>query len=151
MLVSEDSKQLYSVSRFVELMRQLDARPKVHIAYERDSWVHPLHDDVRVTFDRNVRAEPRPSIHFSTDMDNPVRPFGRWVILELKFTNPYPDWLRGLVQRFGLLQCGAAKYCEGVFDIGDVTLGAGIHLQPFSGPDQNPGSTLQSHHEYQDR
>jgi hypothetical protein len=51
-------------------------------------------------------------------MDRPVRVFGPEVILELKFTDRFPDWFKELVRVFGLMQCGAAKYVEGVTLIG---------------------------------
>jgi len=44
--------------------------------------------------------------------------FGKEVILELKFTDRFPDWFRELVRVFGLMQCGAAKYVDGVTLIG---------------------------------
>jgi hypothetical protein len=35
------------------------------------------------------------------------------------------------------MQCGAAKYCEGVEDVGEEDLGAVLHHQPWRGT--NPG------------
>jgi len=52
-------------------------------------------------------------------MTNPVRPFGEDVILELKFTTRFPNWFKELVSVFGLTQCGAAKYAEGVLLLGE--------------------------------
>lgn len=124
MLFSQDTKHDFAVRNFLDLMRSLDARPKAHIAYRREAWVHSDHDEFRVTFDREVRAEPRFDANFDTEMRSPKHPFGKEVILELKFTNRFPDWFRSLVERFGLMQCGAAKYCEGVADIGELRFGA---------------------------
>ena len=44
-------------------------------------------------------------------------------MLELKFTDRFPLWFNELVRGFGLRQCGAAKYADG------VTLLSG-HLPP---------------------
>ena len=134
MLLSKDPKHFFAIRRFVELTRLLQARPKVHIAYQREAWVDPRHDEVRVTFDRDVLADAQPNPTFSTEMKAPVRPFGNEVILELKFTNRFPGWFRTLVEHFGLMQCGAAKYCEGVFDIGELRLGASLHHRPVAAP-----------------
>jgi hypothetical protein len=49
---------------------------------------------------------------------DPVVVFGNEVVLELKFTDRFPDWFKELVRVFGLMQCGAAKYVEGVTLIG---------------------------------
>jgi hypothetical protein len=113
-LLRGDGKNLVAIHRFVELTQQLQAVPLAHVAYSREAYVDAVSDNVRVTFDRNVLSEPRPEAVFSTEMTNPSRPFGDRVILELKFTDRFPDWLRNLVERFGLMQCGAAKYCEGL-------------------------------------
>jgi hypothetical protein len=48
--------------------------------------------------------------------------WGRGIVLELKFTNRFPDWFRELVRVFGLRQCGAAKYVDGVATIGEYRL-----------------------------
>jgi hypothetical protein len=40
-------------------------------------------------------------------------------VLELKFTNRFPDWFKELVRVFGLMQCGAAKYVDGVTLVGE--------------------------------
>src|SRR5439155_15830383 len=93
------------------------AKPKVHIAYEREAYVSD-NDEVRVTMDRNVCAEPNLSPSIKTRMEDPARSFVGNVILELKFTNRFPDWFRELVRSFHVMQCGAAKYVESVGGIG---------------------------------
>lgn len=109
-----DVKSLVAIQNFLHLVEHLQARPVAHVAYLREAYVDPLSDNVRVTMDRAVRTEPRDRPCFSTQMHNPSQPFGDRVILELKFTDRFPNWCRRLVERFGLMQCGAAKYCEGV-------------------------------------
>jgi hypothetical protein len=73
-----------------------------------------------------VCAEPEPTARFSTHMQHPWHLFGSDVILELKFTNRFPEWFGDLVRVFKLAQCGAAKYCEGVAAIGEYRLGSRI-------------------------
>jgi len=116
-LVSKAPNHLVAVQRFCHFMVELHAKPKVHIAYEREAYVSD-DDEVRVTMDRNVCAEPNLAHSIKTQMDHPVRSFVGDVILELKFTNRYPDWFRELVRSFHVMQCGAAKYVESVGGIG---------------------------------
>jgi hypothetical protein len=111
-LLHPEPKHLFAIQNFCRLSRDLQASPKVHVAYRREAWVDSQSDAVRVTFDREVRGEAEPTTRFVTDMTRPVRPFGHRVILELKFTNRFPEWAREMVETFGLMQCGAAKYCE---------------------------------------
>jgi VTC domain len=123
-LVSRDPRHLVAIQRFIELMQFLEASPKMHVAYLREAWVEPNNDAVRVTFDRAVRGQIERTTRFSTGMSHPVRPFGHDIILELKFTNRFPLWLREMVEKFDLTRCGAAKYCECVDAIGEERLAA---------------------------
>jgi hypothetical protein len=113
-LFRADARSLVAIQSFLSLVERLHARPMAHVAYLREAYVDPVQDNVRVTLDRNVRTESRTAAHFTTTMEHPSSPFGDRVILELKFTDRFPDWCRRLVERFGLFQCGAAKYCEGL-------------------------------------
>ena len=98
------------------LAASIGARPQAHVAYRREASVDPSSDNVRVTLDRDGRTEPL----FTTEMQNPSLPFGSRVILELKFTDRFPDGFRDLVEYFDLVQCGAAKYNEGLAGIPEM-------------------------------
>lgn len=113
-MLSKDPKQFFAIQKFCDLMMQIQAHPKEHVFYMREAWISPLDNSVRVTLDRDVLCEPDPMGKLSTEMVNPVRPFGNEVILELKFTSRFPNWFKELVNAFGLTTCGAAKYAEGI-------------------------------------
>ena len=118
-LVSQDPRHLVALQNFSLLLNQLDAKPKAHIAYLREAWVSPADNSVRVTLDRVVRHEPHFGMEISTQMENPITVFGKEVILELKFTNRFPDWFGELVRAFNLMQFSAAKYAEGIVLLGE--------------------------------
>lgn len=113
-MLSSDPKALLAVQNFLGLVDKLQAIPQAHVCYLREAYIDPVSDNTRVTFDRNVFTEPRHTPTFSTAMHEPSQPFGKRVILELKFTDRFPDWLRHIVESFHLMQCGAAKYAEGL-------------------------------------
>src|ERR1044071_1876633 len=113
-LVSRDPRQLVALQGFCKLLHDIRAKPKAHIAYLREAWISPRDNSVRVTLDRQVKCEPDPVARLNTQLINPVAVFGNEVILELKFTDRFPDWFKELTRVFGLMQCGAAKYVEGV-------------------------------------
>jgi hypothetical protein len=69
--------------------------------------------------DRDVFCDPEPTARFETELVDPVSVFGKKVILELKFTSRFPDWFKELVRVFGLMQCGAAKYADGIALLGE--------------------------------
>jgi hypothetical protein len=125
-LVSRDPRQLLALQRFCEHVNALEAIPTAHVAYLREAWLSPGDNSVRVTMDRQVRIERERTGCLDTSMKDPVTVFGsepsfggEMVVLELKFTSRYPDWFRELVSGFGLIQCGAAKYVDGMTRIMD--------------------------------
>jgi hypothetical protein len=120
-MVSRDPRHLFAVQRFHEHMTALQAEPVAHVAYLREAWLSPGDNAVRVTMDRSIRIELEGTSRLSTAMSQPVLVFDEEsmrgqeaVVLELKFTSRYPDWFRDLVSGFGLMQCGAAKYVDGM-------------------------------------
>ena len=122
-LVSKAPNQLVALQTFCHLADTVHAKPKVHIFYMREAYVSD-DDQVRVTIDRKVYGEANLDYSIKTEMEHPALGFPKLVILELKFTNRFPDWFRELVRVFGVMQCGAAKYCESVQGIGFAKLGA---------------------------
>ena len=118
-LITTEPRHLAALERFILLMQEINARPKLHNCYEREAWVSPNDNSVRVTFDRKVYVEPYFRNEAPVGMENPQLVYSPFVILELKFTNRFPDWFKVLVQRFNLMQGSSAKYSGGVTLVGD--------------------------------
>jgi hypothetical protein len=118
-MVTDKSHHLAAVQRFSFLLHKMNARPMVHVAYMREAWVSPDSNSVRLTVDRFVRGEVRHRPVFDTQMANPIYPFGEQRVLELKFTDRFPDWFNELVRHFDLVQSGVPKYCGSVTEAGD--------------------------------
>jgi hypothetical protein len=113
-MVSEEPKHLAAVQNFSRLMLDIQAKPKAHVSYYREAWMGIQNNSTRVTLDREVRCAPEPTARFVAEMDHPVLVFGDMVVLELKFTGRFPTWFGELVRVFGLHQCSAAKYADGI-------------------------------------
>lgn len=126
-LVSSNPKQLMALQNFCRLMQQNGAVPKTHVAYQREAWMSPVDNSVRVTFDREVRIHPQFEPIISTATENAVMPWGQQVILELKFTGRFPNWFFEMVRVYQVMQCGVAKYAEGVAVLGDDRLNPLVH------------------------
>jgi hypothetical protein len=116
-LLSKGPKGMIALQRFCELTHRIHAKPKVHIFYMREAYVS-ADDQVRVTLDRSVYGEENLSPRLKIEMKNPVLSFENIVILELKFTNRFPNWFRDLVRMAHVMQCGAAKYVESIQGLG---------------------------------
>jgi SPX domain protein involved in polyphosphate accumulation len=119
LLNPRDARAFGALNRFCRLMHELSASPKLHVAYVREAYENPDHNDVRVTFDRRVESQPHHHDDLVARSPRPHSVFGRTVILELKFTTRYPGWFRDLVEMFDCVQEGAAKYSTGILDNGE--------------------------------
>lgn len=118
-LVSPSPKHFLAIHNFIRLMELIQAKPKVHVAYLREAYVPRDGNAARLTFDRNVRSEAVAWLHLSTAMRHPVTIWGKAVVLELKFTDRFPNWFGELVRIFGVFQRGAAKYADGITLLGE--------------------------------
>lgn len=118
-LAKPDGKQLAALQEFCRLMHRLGAAPKSHVAYQREAWMSPVNNSMRVTFDRGVQCEPEFGTAFNTSLDEAVAPFDDKVVLELKFVDRLPNWCNEMIRAFGLVRGGAPKYAQGVFLLGE--------------------------------
>jgi hypothetical protein len=125
-MVGKSPKGLVAVQKFCRLMTELHAKPKSHIFYQREAYVSD-DDQVRVTMDRDVYSEPNLEPRIKLKMTHPVHAFVGFVILELKFTNRFPNWFRELVRMANVMQCGVPKYVSGIQLIGHRRLG--VHAE----------------------
>ena len=87
-----------------------DARPLIRVKYLREAYESRAGDPVRITIDTDLMH----AVTFNNDLSHDR---GRWVttpvsgsILELKFTERYPEWLSDFVRMFGLIQQPVPKY-----------------------------------------
>jgi hypothetical protein len=106
-----------SMQAFCRHLNQIHARPVAHVFYMREAWLQHGGNRVRVTMDRQVQLGREADLCLDARLRDPVPVFGNQVVLELKFTGRFPVWMRELVQVFGLKQCSAAKYVDGIVEM----------------------------------
>lgn len=131
-LVLKEPKQLVALQHFCQHVINLQAKPQTHVAYLREAWLSHDENSVRVTLDRRVRSEICPELRLTPEMVEPVYVFGNLVVLELKFTDRFPDWFKELVRIFGLMQGSAAKYVDGVTRLGADMVSRTITANEYS-------------------
>ena len=98
------------LQRFCELQDRIRAEPRVLVSYMRQAFVSEMDNSVRVTFDRHLmtsRYRHGPALRGLTGWMNPNF---RWIVLELKFTDRFPTWMRNMVRTFNLERSPMAKY-----------------------------------------
>ncbi len=120
-LVKNDTSNWSSLLRFCELAATLPATQGLFVSYRREAYVSPVDNNVRVTLDRDVTAG-----HYDPDLQ--VRPLSQQfqphipgVILELKFTDRFPVWMRELVWQYNLRRQQMAKYVSCAVSLDQLT------------------------------
>ena len=108
------AKDEKSLRRFCEHTWEIGARPQAVISYEREAYVTPHDNSVRVTFDRNIVCGRFEGVFHPPRPEARSEDFAGGVVLELKFTNRFPAWMREMVQLFNLRRNSMGKYVEGV-------------------------------------
>lgn len=87
--------------------------PEIFVLYEREAYMSPIDDSVRVTFDRGVKGNSFYSGGI-TQQINWLRAFDRGVIFEVKIRGFLPFWLHEVIKEFGLSVESISKYCGGM-------------------------------------
>jgi hypothetical protein len=99
-----------ALTQFCDLAGRIQAEGQVFVSYWREAYVTSQSNSVRLTFDRRLfgaRYVEAGTLHFNGDRAYPEIP---GVILELKFTDRFPAWMRNMVRVFSLERRSVAKY-----------------------------------------
>lgn len=111
-LVKYAPKSFDSLRRFCDLRNQIQARGTAIVTYDREAYVTPDSDSIRVTFDRHLRTVPFVGEFRTKDRSDWTYPKIAGTVLELKFTERFPVWMRNLVRVFNLQRGSMPKYVE---------------------------------------
>ena len=109
--VSGNGDYFGALQQFCALRDMTHAEGVVYVSYLREAYVTPHDNSVRVTFDRCINGTPC-SGKFDMDslrFDRAYPEIGG-VVLELKFTDRFPNWMHQMVQTFHLHRISMAKY-----------------------------------------
>lgn len=97
----------------VEFVRQIHLQqlePKVITRYEREAYVARSGEELRVTFDHDVRSA---SAHRLGDVGSFVRMHHRgWLVMEVKTTEEQPGWMSRVIRDLGLRVLANSKFTQ---------------------------------------
>lgn len=83
-------------------------RPKVIVAYERKAYIYPS-GNVRITFDRNIRASSQIAAFGSKKISyDPLRE--QDAVLEIKYDEFLPEFILQLLEQNSMQQTACSKY-----------------------------------------
>lgn len=123
-LPSLRADDLRTLESFLYLMAVHRASPKVAVACEREAYrAANAEEDTRLTIDRDIVYQPYGLADFDSvskkeglaiDTEREHTYAGHRVMLELKFRNAAPEWMRDLSSRLSLWRAGYSKYVSAV-------------------------------------
>jgi SPX domain protein involved in polyphosphate accumulation len=111
-LLTDDDKNFKALHNFCNLRNMIAGQPAAYTSYYREAYEPADSNSFRVTFDRNLKAGSFKSTLSIADLESWPQPQVDGVILELKFTDRFPDWMHTLVQLFNLERTSMPKYVE---------------------------------------
>jgi SPX domain protein involved in polyphosphate accumulation len=97
--------------KFVYNLLKKGLVPILLVVYEREAYIGLADKNARLTLDTNVRAVAEPDLGNILNTKDFVPSFGDAGILELKFNDSMPQWMKDLVTEFGLRKESISKYC----------------------------------------
>ncbi|HUS93064.1 MAG TPA: polyphosphate polymerase domain-containing protein [Phycisphaerae bacterium] len=99
-----------ALQQFCFLRDHINAQGQAFVSYTREAYVTANDNSVRMTFDRQINGRRFAGAFGLTDGTAPVYPKVDGTVLELKFTNRFPNWMREMCRVFDLERTSMAKY-----------------------------------------
>ncbi|MBE3123951.1 MAG: polyphosphate polymerase domain-containing protein [Planctomycetes bacterium] len=99
-----------ALSQFCRLQAMIQAEGQVFVSYVREAYVTPSDDSVRLTFDRRIHCVRYDGGGTLAMKAEKIYPRIEGVVLEIKFTNRFPVWMRLMARHFDLDRRSMAKY-----------------------------------------
>jgi hypothetical protein len=87
-------------------------RPKIIVEYNREGYRARSGENVRVTFDHDIRSAHAALLFPGNPFFHKHHP-GQ-IVLEIKCNEEQAPWLRYMVEQFGLRPCTNSKYIQGI-------------------------------------
>lgn len=104
------TQNLNGAAKFLFHIYSQNLKPVVLVIYEREAYIDRFHQDIRVTFDKNLRSIPFPGVEDLFDESAAIPALNEQFIMEIKFHGEFPFWLRPVIGRFGLVRQALSKY-----------------------------------------
>ncbi len=100
------------LNKFFYQVMSYNLRPIVNVIYDREPYteIFPTNNNLRITFDKNLRSVAYPKIdQLFVDDDVKIAMRDNF-ILEIKFDNFLPSWVRNMSESLSLNRESASKY-----------------------------------------
>lgn len=93
--------------------------PRLLVAYEREPFFGKFNQNVRITFDRKIRARETDRLWYQGDEYIDISRGA--TVMELKFSGVLPVYIHDLIREFDLSRIAYSKYCRGIEGCGSLS------------------------------
>jgi hypothetical protein len=100
--------------RFLYHFYKKTLQPIVLVTYEREAYFGKFDKSFRLTIDKNLRSSMFPSVDDLYRDNDMVDCLPGQFIVEIKFGNSLPGWIKGILGTFGTFRKAVSKYCISV-------------------------------------
>jgi len=111
---SRDASSVSALRHFEQLVRRMQAGGTYYVSYTREAYVEPAGNHVRLTIDREIESGLYDQGENLNVPHRRVETSVRRPVLEIKFTDRFPDWMQGMVQTLHLQVQSVSKYVAAV-------------------------------------
>lgn len=96
--------------RFLYQIKKHNLRPVVCVIYDREPYLSKTDQTIRITFDKGLRSTPYPRIDQLYGEQGLRHCLSNQFILEVKFNDYFPSWMKPIIGALGLRWTSASKY-----------------------------------------
>jgi SPX domain protein involved in polyphosphate accumulation len=111
---TKDTLKKRVLEKFAYNLANENLKSTLLVVYEREAY-QGIHDPTtRITFDSNLRYKVDPEISEIFNEHDLETILGDYVIIEFKFNDFMPKWMRKIMRTFCLSAQSISKYCTGI-------------------------------------
>ncbi len=113
-LIGRELAEGRKLDRFRYLVRSLELKPSLLLRYDREAWEGSSNPRDRITFDRRIGCISNPEFD-QIFLDKGLMELEKErIVMELKFDDEMPPWMRRLTRELRFRPTSFSKYCRGV-------------------------------------
>jgi len=111
-IIQNITKNQNQANSFIYQLMVKNLRPIILIIYEREPYTEKIDSSnrLRITFDKKLRSSAFPKITNLYDEVDTKHSLSGNFILEVKFNEHYPIWMKSIIAAFQLKQQSVSKY-----------------------------------------
>ncbi|MBN1398917.1 MAG: polyphosphate polymerase domain-containing protein [Bacteroidetes bacterium] len=123
---ADEEKMYFDYFYYYYQLRQLE--PKVLVVYNREAYECKFGSQLRITFDKDLKSKAVSNIHQLYDEDGLRSAYRREFVLEIKFFQVLPQWIKNVLEKYDLTRLAISKYTSSI----DIQHSSSVRANKFN-------------------